>query len=55
MTKAEIYEVRTIIEAMFHNRNADTQKSATFDKFIELYERGVEICNKSINKMKPME
>jgi len=55
MTKKEMYRLRQILDEMYHNRNADTQKTATFDQFGQLYEEGKYILNRTLNKMRPME
>ena len=54
MTKVEIYKLREILQALRHNKEADTSVSETHDKFCRLQEEGVEICNKSINNMRPL-
>jgi len=53
MTKKEIYRLRDIIQELKYIKEADTDKTATHDRFITLHSEGIAICNKSINKMKP--
>lgn len=54
MNKKEIYRLRNILDGMKHIKQADTDPTATHDRFINLYKEGIDICNKSINKMKPL-
>ena len=54
MTKRDIYRLREIIEEMRHIKEADTDKTATHDRFIRLFEEGIKICNKNINRMRPL-
>ena len=53
MTKKEIYRLRGILEAMKHNRMADTSPEEKMDKSIDLQEEGIRLCNKTLNKLKP--
>jgi|GEM_PF-2464424 len=54
MTKKEIYRLRKILDEMKYIKQADTDSTATHDRFKRAYEEGVNICNRSINKMKPL-
>ena len=54
MIKADIYKLRDILYAMKYIKQADTDKAATHDRFLNEYEKGMEICNKEINKRKPL-
>jgi len=54
MKKKEVYRLRYLLHAMKHNRIADTSPNETMDKFFRLYEEGIQICDKTINRLKPM-
>ncbi len=54
MTKKEIYRLRDILFALRHNKQADTDKTETHDKFCLLQEEGIKICEKTLWKMKPL-
>lgn len=54
MKKADVYELRDILNRLKYIKEADTDKSATHDKFISEYKKGVNICTKEINKRKPL-
>jgi len=54
MTKKEIYRLRRILDEMEYIKQADTDPTVTQDRFRRVYEEGVNICNRSINKMKPL-
>ena len=54
MTKKEIYRMRELVEGMIHNKQADTSPSEIHDKFCLLGDEAIAICNKSINKMRPL-
>jgi len=54
MTKVEIYRLRDILHKMMYIKQADTDKTATHDKFKELHSEGMMICNRSIFSMQPL-
>ena len=54
MKKADVYKLRDILHEMKYIKQADTDKTATHDRFCKAYEKGMEICNKEINKRKPL-
>ncbi len=56
MTKKEIYRLRDILWGMRHNKQANTPPAEIHDKFVKLClcKEGIEICDKSINKMEPL-
>jgi len=54
MTKVEIYELRSILHELHYIKIADTDPTATADRFEKKYEEGIKICNRAINKMKPL-
>jgi len=54
MTKEEIYKLRDILHEMKYVKEADTDRTATHERFLKAYKEGVVICNKSINRMKPL-
>ena len=54
MKKKEIYELRSILQELLYIKQADTDEQATHDKFVNLQKRGIQICTRSINIMKPL-
>lgn len=54
MTKKETYRLRALFQAIKHNKEADTAKSQTHEMFCDLIKEGIEICNKNIDRMKPL-
>lgn len=55
MTKVEIYRLRDILHEMRYIKQADTDPTATHDRFVKAYKEGVKICDKNIGRMKPLE
>ncbi len=54
MIKTEIYRLRDILHEMKYIKEADTDKTATHERFLGIYREGIVICNKSINKMRSL-
>ena len=54
MKKNDIYKLRDILYEMKYIKQADTDKAATHDRFLNAYEKGIAICDKEINKRRPL-
>ena len=54
MTKKEVYRLRDILHEMKYVKEADTDETATHDRFIEVYEEGIKICDRTINMLEPL-
>ena len=54
MVKAEVYRLREILHELHHIKTADTEISATADRFEKVYREGMEICERTINKLHPL-
>ena len=50
MTKKEIYRLKAILEELKYIKQADTDKTATQDRFDKAHEEGIGICEKSLYK-----
>ena len=53
MVKEEVYRLRDILHELHHIKIADTEITATADRFERVYKEGVEICERTINKLQP--
>ena len=53
MTKKEIYRLRSIIQELRNLDNNDRDPMQK-DKKVPLYIEGIEICNRDIDKKKPL-
>ena len=53
MTKSEIYRLRDILHEMKYVKQADTDETATHERFLKAYREGIKICDRSINMRNP--
>jgi len=54
LKKVNIYKLRDLLHEMHYIKFADTDKTATAERFQDAYEEAIEICNDRINSMKPL-
>lgn len=54
MKKEEIYELRDLFHQILNDYKNDVSTECRAMKIYDSVEKGVEICNRSINKMKPL-